>query len=70
MADDGLSPWRQDRDRNLAEIKGLEASLARMKAAGSPAVESTQLLIDVLKKRVAEVESFLLERGNDNAERS
>ena len=34
MADDGLSLWRQDRDRNLAEIKSLEATLARLHLAG------------------------------------
>jgi len=59
MADDGLSRLRQDRDRNLAEIKSLEVTLARMPAAGSPAVEPTQWLIANLKARVAEVENFL-----------
>jgi hypothetical protein len=59
MADDALSLWRQDRDRNLAEIRSLEATLARMQAAGSPAVEPTQRLIAILKGRVAEADAFL-----------
>ena len=59
MADDGLSRLRQYRDRNLAEIKSLEVTLARMEAAGSPAVEPTQWLIATLKAQVAEVENFL-----------
>lgn len=67
MADDGLFLWRQDRDRNLAEIKSLEATLARMQAAASPAVEPTQRLIAILKARVAEVENFLSAHGSSNA---
>jgi hypothetical protein len=67
MADDGLSQWRQDRDRNLAEIQGLQASLARMQAAGSPAVEPTLRLIAILKARVAEVEASLSTRESSNA---
>jgi hypothetical protein len=67
MADDRLSLWRQDRDRNLAEIKNLEVTLARMQAAGSPAVEPTQQLIAILKARVAEDENFLSAHGTGNA---
>jgi hypothetical protein len=67
MADDGLSLWRQDRDRNLAEIKSLEVTLARMQVARSPAVELTQRLIDILKARVVEVENFLSAHGSSNA---
>lgn len=43
----------------MAEIKSLEATLARMQAAGSPAVEPTQRLISILKSRVAEADAFL-----------
>jgi hypothetical protein len=67
MADDGISLLRQNRDRNLAEIKVLEAALARMQAAGSPAVELTQGVIAILKAQVAEVEAFLSAHGSRNA---
>lgn len=66
MAEDALSPWRQDRDRNLAEIAHLEATLSRMQAAGSPAVEPTQRLIAILRSRVAEAEAFLSMHGKSN----
>jgi hypothetical protein len=67
MADDGLSRLRLDRDRNLAEIKSLEVTLARMQAAGSPAVDPTQWLIANFKARVAEVDNFLSAHGSSNA---
>ena len=67
MADDGLALWRQDRDRNLAEIRNLEAVLARMEAADSTAGEPTRQLIVLLQKRVADVQGFLSAHGSGNA---
>jgi hypothetical protein len=66
MADDALSRMRNHRNGILAEIKGLEAVLARQ-AAGSPVIELTRQVIVILKKQAVEVETFLSAHGGIDA---
>ena len=67
MGDDEPSTWRRKRTAILSEIKGLQATLTRIEASGSIAVEPTQQVIVDLKKRFAEIEAFLSMERNSNA---
>lgn len=64
---DEPSAWRRKRTAILSEIKGLEATLTRIQASGSTAVEPTQRVIADLKKRFAEIKAFLSMERNSNA---
>ena len=67
VGDDEPSARRRKRTAILSEIKGLEATLIRIQASGSTAVEPTQRVIVDLKKRFAEIGAFLSMERNSNA---